>query len=278
MGHISRKSIAIALVAIFLAMPSVSHGQFGVSVVYDPTNYSNAVLRYIELEQQLAQLQQTYQEVWNHYQLAVQMAKNLENMPARYRAAFSAWRPFAANDIYGNTSGWLRAVNGAGPESVSPAYQQATNPVPTYSHADLNAINPTDAQNLKSVYASLELADGASVSALTTIGNIRANAPTVQRQINHLEQDSLSEDPALNTEVSVLNKINASHVLGLRTLQDANNLGVAALEQQVLQAKRQRDIEAANLNFAIQMRQHATENLDSLNRNLTQSLANFRIP
>ena len=64
-------------------------------------------------------------------------------------------------------------------------------------------------------------------------------------------------DAGLNTEVSVLNKINASNVLTLRTLQDANNLRVAALEQQVLQAKQQRDSDAANLNFAIQMRQQA---------------------
>jgi len=64
----------------------------------------------------------------------------------------------------------------------------------TYSQADLNAINATDAQNLKSVYASLELADGANVSALMTVGNIRANSQTVQQQIANLEQDSLSGD------------------------------------------------------------------------------------
>ena len=49
--------------------------------------------------------------------------------------------------------------------------------------------------------------------------------------------------------MSVLNKINASSVLTLRTMQDANNLRVAALEQQILQAKQQRDSDAANLNL-----------------------------
>jgi hypothetical protein len=169
-------------------------------------------------------------------------------------------------------------VNGAGPQSVRPAYQQATIPVLTYSQADLEAINPADVRNLKSVYASLELADGANVAALTTVGNIRANAQTVQQRIANLEQDSLSGDPALNTEVGVLNKINASNVLTLRTLQDANNLRVAALEQQVLHAKQQRDLDAANLNFAIQMRQQVTRNLAPFNSNLTESLANYRLP
>src|SRR5260370_794013 len=150
--------------------------------------------------------------------------------------------------------------------------------VPAVSEAQFSAINATDAQNLKSAYASLELTDGANVSALTTVGNIRANSQTVQQQIANLEQDSLSGDAALNTEVSVLNKINASNVLTLRTLQDANNLRVAALEQQVLQAKQQRDTDVANLNFAVQMRQQATQNLAPFNSNLTQSLASYRLP
>ena len=143
----------------------------------------------------------------------------------------------------------MRAANGAGAQSVGPAYLRATIPFLTYNQADLNAINPADAENLKSAYASLELSDGANVSALTTVGNVRANAATVQQQISNLEQDSLSADPALNSEVSVLNKIDASNVLTLRTLQDANNIRLAALEQQVLQAKRQRDIDAGQSQF-----------------------------
>lgn len=276
MKYITRKTVAIAIV-IALLLPVVSNAQFG-GVVFDPTNYKNALLRYLQLQQQLLQLKQTYQQVWNHYQLALQMSRNLQNMPARYRAAFSQWRSFTSSDLYGNTNAWVGAVNGAGAQSVSPAYQRATIPLLSYSQADLNAINPADARNLKSVYASLQLTDGANVSALTTVGNVRANAQTVQQQIANLEQDSLSGDAGLNSEVGVLNKINASNVLTLRTLQDANNLRVAALEQQVLQAKQQRDTDAANLNFAIQMRQQVTQNLAPFNANLGQSLGSYRLP
>jgi hypothetical protein len=274
----TKKGAAMIMIAALLILPGVSRAQFGTGIVYDPTNYANALLRYAKLQQQLIQLQQTYQQVWNHYQLALRMAQNIENMQARYRAVFSQWRNFTADDLYGNTAGWVGAANGAGVQSVGPAYQQATIPFLTYSQADLNAINPTDAGNLRSAYASLELSDGANVSALTTVGNIRANAQTVQQQIANLEQDSLSDDPALNTEVSVLNKINASNVLTLRTLQDANNLRVAALEQQILQTKEQRDSDAANLNYGIQMRQQVTQNLAPFNSNLTQSLSSYRLP
>src|SRR6266581_2086804 len=279
MKYIAKKSAVIALVIALLLLPAASQAQFGFGgIVYDPTNYANAVLRYSQLVQQLAHLRQTYQQVLNQYNLAVQMSRNLQNMPARYRATFSQWRTFTATDLYGNTRGWVGAANGAGAQTVSPAYQQATIPLLTYSQADLNTINPADARNLKSVYASLELADGANVSALTTVGNVRANAQTVQQRIANLEQDSLSGDASLNSEVGVLNKINASNVLTLRTLQDSNNLRVAALEQQVLQAKQQRDLDAANLNFAIQMRQQASQNLAPFSANLGQSLGSYRLP
>src|SRR6266851_10103401 len=155
MKYLTKKTAAILLIAVLLFLPVASNAQFGFGgIVYDPTNYHNAVLRYIQLQQQLAQLRQTYQQVWNHYQLALQMSRNLQNMPARYRAAFSQWRSFTASDLYGNTTPWVGAVNGAGPQTVSPAYQQAIVPLLTYDQADLNAINPADARNLRSVYAS----------------------------------------------------------------------------------------------------------------------------
>src|SRR5258708_27550512 len=146
MKYLTRKSAVMLVVAALLLVPTVSEAQFG-GIVYDPTNYSNALLRYAQLQQHLAQLIKTYQQVWSHYQLALRMSKNLENMPARYRATFSQWRNFTANDLYGNTGGWVGAVNGGGAQSVSPAYQRATIPLSTYSQADLRTINPADARN-----------------------------------------------------------------------------------------------------------------------------------
>jgi hypothetical protein len=278
MKYISKKCAAILILAGLLLVPAASEAQLGGGIVYDPTNYHNALLRYYQLQQHLVQLQKNVAKVTSHLNLALQMAQYVHNMPARYRAVFSQWRSFTSGDLYGNTTRWVAAVNGAGPQSISPAYQQAIVPFLAYNQAILSAINPADALHLRSVAASLQLTDGANVSALTTVGNVRANAQAVQRQIANLEQDSLSGEAALNSEVSVLNKINASNVLTLRTLQDANNLRVAALEQQVLQAKQQRDTDAANLNFVIQMRQQATQNLGPFNSNLTQSLSSYRLP
>jgi hypothetical protein len=278
MKYISKKGAASLILAVLFLVPIASEAQLGNSVVYDPTNYQNALLRYRQLQQHLLELQKTVAKVTSQLNLALQMAQYVHNMPARYRAVFSQWRSFTSGDLYGNTTRWVSAVNGAGPQSISPAYQQAIVPFLAYNQTALSAINPADALQLRSAAASLQLTDGANISALTTVGNIRGNAQTVQQQIANLEQDSLSTDASLNTEVSVLNKINASNVLTLRTLQDANNLRVAALEQQVLQAKQQRDTDAANLNYATQIRQQVTQNLAPFNTNLTQSLSNYRLP
>ena len=210
-----RKALAVLLV-MGLCVGTAS-AQFGFGIVYDPTNYTNAVLRYSQLVQQLNQLRQTYTQIVQQYNLAVQMARNLQNMPARYQAQFSQWRNVVAPNTYGNTGTWVNGMNTGLPNTV-----MATTPLLQYNGQVLSGMTPDDLNRVKSQYASVELSDGANVTAMAAIGAIRDNAQTIQNQINNLEQDSLSSDPNLNTEVSVLNKINAANVLTLRTLQDSN--------------------------------------------------------
>ncbi len=86
------------------------------------------------------------------------------------------------------------------------------------------------------------------MNAMATIGSIRGSAEDVQTQIGNLEDDSFSGDSGLNSEVSVLNKINAAGVLTLRTVQDSNKLLASLLEQQTILAKQQRDSTANAIN------------------------------
>ena len=90
------------------------------------------------------------------------------------------------------------------------------------------------------------------MNAMATIGSIRGSAQDVQTQIGNLEQDSFSSDSGLNTEVSVLNKINAAGVLTLRTLQDSNKLLASLLEQQTILAKQQREATTNTINADIE--------------------------
>jgi hypothetical protein len=226
---------------------------------------------------QLAQLQQTYQQVLNQYNLAVQMAKGIKNMPARYNAYFSQWRNLTARDIYNNTGPWVNAVNTGLPDLSRIGYQSAAAPLLPYRPSVLASINPDDATAVRSQFATVELADGASTNAMTTIGNIRADSQAVQRQIGNLEQDSLSSDPALNSEVGVLNKINATNILILRSLQDANNLSLSSLEQQLVQTKFGRDLATASLDRNTLVHSNA-QTPNPLTRGMGQAVDDFQIP
>jgi hypothetical protein len=271
-----KKRIVGVLLLVALGVATAS-AQFG-GIVYDPTNYANAVLRYNQLVQQLAQLRQTYQQILNQYNLALRMARNLQNMPARYRAQFSQWRNVVALNTYGNTGNWVNGMNTGIIGSVNSGYQQSTIPLLQYDSQVLSAMTTAEQNRVKSQYATVELADGASVTAMATIGAIRDNAQDIQNQINNLEQDSLSGDADLNTEVSVLNKINAANVLNLRTAQDSNKLLLSLLEQNVIVAKQQRETAVNSINTDINRRAMLAGNLAQVTGTLNDSLQNFRMP
>jgi hypothetical protein len=268
-----KKRMLVILIVMGLAVGTAS-AQFG-GVVYDPTNYANALKRYFQLQQQLVQLKNSYSQLVAQYNLAVQMAKNIQNMPARYRAVFSQWRNGTALNTFGNTSGWMAGINSG---TGTGGYQQATTQLLPYSSDHLSGMNADELSRVKSQYASVELSDGANTTAMATIGSIRGNAQSVQTQIANLEQDSLSSDPNLNTEVSVLNKINAAGVLTLRTLQDSNKLLASLVEQQTILAKQQRESTTNAINADIQRRASLAGNLAQVTGTMTDSLQNFRMP
>ena len=113
---------------------------------------------------------------------------------------------------------------------------------------------------------------------MTTIGAIRNNAANLQTQIANLQNDSLSEDPDLNTEVSVLNKINAANVLTLQSVQDSNKLLASLLEQQLITSKQQREMTANRIDTDITRQATLAANMNQLTGTLANSLQNFRMP
>jgi hypothetical protein len=270
-----RKKLLAVLLAVALFVTAAS-AQFDLGgIVYDPTNYANAVLRYQQLVQQLAQLRQTYQQILNQYNLALAMSQNLRNMPERYRAEFSQWRNGAALDVFGNTAGWINGVNTG---VLGGGYQQATTQLALYEPDYLASMDALELSRVQSQYASVELADGANATAIDSIGSIRANAQVTEAKIGNLEDDSLSGDPDLNSEVSVLNKINATDVMTLRSLQDSNKLLASLLEIQTVLAKQQRESTANIIAADITRRAAAAGNLAQVTGTLGDSLQNFRMP
>lgn len=269
-----KKLIAVLLVTVLCV--GTASAQFGSGIVYDPTNFHNAVLRYQQLQQHLVQLQKTYTQIVTAYNLALQMSRNIHNMPTRYRALFSNWRNVTASNTYGNTSGWLGGVN-ADLNTVN-GYLRATTQLTQFNPLRLNNMPDFERARVQSQYASVELADGANMNALSTIGAIRGNATVLQTRINNLEQDSFSDDSGLNSEVAVLNKINATNVLTLRSVQDTNKLLASLLEQQTIGSKQQREMMTDAINAEVSRQTSLSTNLAQVTGTLGSSLQNFRMP
>ena len=270
-----KRKLLIGLLLVALTATTAS-AQFG--IVFDPTNYNNAVLRYLQLQQQLVQLQNSYAQLVAQYNFAVRMAQNIQNMPARYEAMFSQWRNVSALDTYGNTGTWVTGINSGQTPTVNTGYQQATNQLLSYLPNYLSGMNANELARVRSQYATVELSDGANTTAMSTIGSIRNNSQTVQNQIANLQQDSMSSDPNLNTEVGVLNKINAAGVLTLQTLQDSNKLLTSLLEQQTILAKQQRDAATSVINDDIARRATLASNVAQVTGTLNSTLQDFRMP
>jgi len=225
----------VGLIFAILARPAFAILGIG-DIVFDPSVYAQAV----------QQLVQTYVTIRNQYAQMMWMAQRVPvNMAARYRAAVTPWHPSSAANTYGTTAGWMDAING-GPY-VALGYAGATEALQDYG-ASLAAIPADQLRRVKTGYATVELTDGANLAAMDIISRLRGNATAVESAIQDLEDDSLSPDPAMNTEVALLNKINAAHLMTVRNTQDTNKLLVALSEEQITEAKRQRDAEALAIN------------------------------
>ncbi|MGA2987205.1 MAG: hypothetical protein ABSG32_25705, partial [Terriglobia bacterium] len=191
------KKIVLLLLGTCLLAPSAK-AQFGVpQVVIDP---KSIVVEIKQVAQEIAngtisratlvQALIIAQQLATTYQLATRMATPLGGMSLRYLVNWSPWLYASSRDVYGNATPWVRGANtGIG---VSPAYNQATVPLQVYNPAVLAAMPLPIQQDLESRYATIELRDGASQTALQTIGDIRANSAAASAAVASVQADSFS--------------------------------------------------------------------------------------
>jgi hypothetical protein len=214
--------------------------------------------------------------VTNQYNQMLWMARqDPVNMALRYRALATPWTPSSATNTYGTTAAWVAGINSG--QGVMAGYSTATQALGTYGGA-LENIPADQANRVKTNYATVELTDGANLSAMATLGTLRANAPGMEAAIQNLEADSLSPDPNMNTEIAVLNKINAANVIGMRNGQDTNKLLAALAEEQIIQAKRQRDAEAQAFNIHIGFMRQGQAFMAAQAANASSAMMTWRMP
>ena len=110
------------------------------------------------------------------------------------------WTNLTANNALGNTSRWVNGINTGNYGIAQQGYGQINQ-----SLSDFGGVNSYG--GLKQAYGLEELSDGSTINAMATIGQLRGHAQQLEFHIQQLEDDSLSSDSDLNTQIAVLNKI-----------------------------------------------------------------------
>jgi hypothetical protein len=274
-GRWIRSAAALgAVIAMVGAGVPASAQIFG--VVFDPTNYANALARYAQLQQQYAQLVATYQQIRTEYLLLRQQAQLLPvDMAARYRSQPSPWPPLTAAQRYGTTAAWILAAN-SGTGAVA-AYTLATEPLLDYGSA-MARLSAEESARVRARYDRLQLADGTSAHALEALGYLRGHQASMEQTVRNLEEDAYASDLDRNTQVAVLNKINAAGVTAARLAQDTNNVLVSVLEQQTLDATDRREAAVQAVNAHIAFMNQAPALLAASTAQTTAALTGFRVP
>ena len=264
-----------ALISVlFMAITTPAFAQFGSGIVFDPTNYKNAVLRYLQLQQQLQQLRQSYSLYQQQYQFLQDQTRQLQDMNNRYRAPFSQWHRLTSANTFGNTGQWVNGVNTGNLSEINSGYSKVVPPLPNYPVTDFS---PNLVSTIQTERGMMELQDATNVQSLRTIGEIRNNSQQVEAMLNRLESDSLSPDARLNTQVAVLNKINAANIVLARSIQDTNKLLLQLLEQMTQKTAQERGQQGEELSRAVRVRQIMQQSFADAHRQASPS-GPFRLP
>ena len=119
-----KRKFLIGLLIFALSIGTAS-AQLGSGIVYDPTNYQNAVLRYQQLQQHLIELRR-----------ATPRLPTNSTWPCRWRsssrdagplpALFSQWRNVTSLNTFGNTGSWVSGINSGLLPTISTGYQKST--------------------------------------------------------------------------------------------------------------------------------------------------------
>ena len=269
-----KKIVVLALLIVLAVTGAFGQIPFGGLPVFDASNLANAIKRHFELVRQYEQLVVEYEQLVLEYEHFLWMAKQLPGLP-RHKLSFTPWRYSSSTNVYGTSGGWTSAINSGG--GVVPGYRRATEPLRAFGAALAN-IPANQVERVKTDYATVELTDAANLHGIEVLGLQRAKARANEQAIQDLEGATLSTADAMNTQIAVLNKINAAGMMAIRASQDTNQLLVGVLEHQVAESKRRRDAEAAAIADHIAFRANARSVAHRAIDRSALVLSSFQIP
>ena len=233
------KRLILTVLSMAAALAIPAHAQFG-GIVLDPTQAAHAAQQIIQGSQLYTTTIKTTQNVMEAYNLAQRMA----TVPSSYYTAYTnmaqqTWTPVAyPANTYGNSLPWTNAAtsgNGAAAANQGASIQR------TGQISGYGSLSTQGQQAIAAQGATIDLGDAVNATSLQTIGTVRANAPQRESDIKTLETASHSTDPAQQTELATLQRINQAMLLQLRTQQETSQMTQAQSLQQMVQQKQQQD-------------------------------------
>jgi hypothetical protein len=240
--------------------------------VFDASNFAEAVNEFDQLQQMYTTANQTRDQIIQAYNLAHYMSQMPQDMYQRYKAQFALWTNLNAPNTYGNTSAWIAALNTGIPQQSSAGYTAAIVQVNPYPASGFGQLDPATQATIENQYATSDLAQGTTTSALTTLGQIRSHSESLNQQISNLEADSYSNDPTEQSEMAVLGKVNAANLIQLHSQQDTNQLLAAGIQQQMVAQKQVIDSQNRTMNQAIYFQQNFPSTMQRINNGVSQSI------
>lgn len=225
-----------ATVALVGVLSTTARAQIlGPLIVFDPSNYAQAVAQVLNLVRQYAWM--------------IRQAQRIPiDMLGRYHGHSVDWTFHDPAGGYLYAQQLLNALNTGDP--LGTAYRQRIDPLdlPT----DVIARMPASLQRrLTNAYAAIELADSVSALAVDQMGALRIDGPHNTQVAKDMEKDAVSTNDDFHTQTALLNKINTATVLGLRMQDHAGRVLMSTLEQVLVANRRQRDAEAILMNATI---------------------------
>jgi hypothetical protein len=284
----------IFIFGLLCALAPAAHAQFGSGIVYDPTQSAHAIQEIQQGEQQLqkwaTELQnwqqhllkeseiyttavQTRSQIVTMYNLAYQMSKMPQNLEARYRTDWAQWSSLAAPpSAYGTSSALVNALNFGGLPQAQQGYTSAFVQAQSYPAGSYSSLDSRTQATVANQYATSELAQSTTTSALATLGTIRSDAQAFAAKLANLESDTFSNDPSQQTQNALLAKINSATLLQIHSAEDTNQLLAAFVQQQLIAQKQQIDAENRAINNAIYFQQNFPTAMQNVTNGVSDSI------
>jgi hypothetical protein len=264
-----KRYIFTTLALALITGATAAHAQFD-GVVFDPTQSAHDIQQIAQGEQIFTNTVTLANNAIAAYNLAYQMSLAPQSLYEPYLSPSTYWVLLnQAANTYGNSQQVMDAAN-TGVDATA-AYQFASVPrtgiVPQYATLSIAGQQQVAAQG-----ATTDLSDSITESNLQTLGTMRANEIQREQDISNLQAESQSLDPAQQTDMATMQRINQAMILQLRQQQEANQLQQAIALQQIVEQKQQQDAMKAGFQDAAEYQSNYQSQIAPANSGTAQAL------